>query len=104
MKSPHYVAVTPTIIDQISQIVGSNQVSTAESERLRRSHDVSAHHPHLSDVIIWPHTALQTAQVLRLANEYTLPATPWGAGASVEGNPIPVYGGILLSFKGDIAI
>jgi D-lactate dehydrogenase (cytochrome) len=32
-----------------------------------------------------------------LAHEQRVPVTPWGVGTSLEGNPIPVHGGILLS-------
>jgi D-lactate dehydrogenase (cytochrome) len=72
-------------------------LSTSEGERGLRSHDVSNHAPHLSEVVVWPETGIQIAEVLKLANEQRIPVTPWGAGTSVEGNPIPLFGGILLS-------
>ncbi len=57
-----------------------------------------SHHPaHLSEVIVWPTSARQVADVLRIANEHRLPVTAWGAGSSLEGNPIPLFGGITLS-------
>lgn len=92
-----YQPVTATVIDHLAAIVGGNNLSTAEAERSLRSHDVSNHAPHLSEVVVWPQTAAQTAAVLQLANEARIPVTPWGAGTSVEGNPIPLLGGILLS-------
>ncbi|MDP7545020.1 MAG: FAD-binding protein, partial [Anaerolineales bacterium] len=33
------------------------------------------------------------------ANQHRIPVTPWGAGTSLEGNPIPVQGGIVLNLS-----
>ena len=41
----------------------------------------------------------QTADVLKLANENHIAVTPWGVGTSLEGNSIPLFGGILMSFE-----
>ncbi|MBK9050902.1 MAG: FAD-binding oxidoreductase [Chloroflexi bacterium] len=35
--------------------------------------------------------------ILQLANAHCVPVTPWGVGTSLEGNPVPLYGGISLS-------
>jgi D-lactate dehydrogenase (cytochrome) len=84
-------------VQQLRAIVGDDQVSTAVAERKLRAQDMSRHEERLGDVVVWPRDAAQVADVLRLANEERLPLTPWGAGSSLEGNPIPTYGGILLS-------
>ncbi len=34
-----------------------------------------------------------------MANERMVPVTPWGAGTSLEGNPLAVEGGIVLDFE-----
>ena len=104
MNLTTYQPVTPAIVDRLAAIVGDNNLSTAEAERSLRSHDVSNHAPHLSEIVVWPQTAPQTAAVLQLANEQSIPVTPWGAGTSVEGNPIPLLGGILLSTERMAAI
>ncbi len=41
----------------------------------------------------------QVSRALAYANEKHIPVTAWGAGSSLEGNPIPVCGGILVSFE-----
>jgi D-lactate dehydrogenase (cytochrome) len=41
----------------------------------------------------------QTADVLKLANDNHIAVTPWGVGTGLEGNSIPLYGGILMSFE-----
>jgi D-lactate dehydrogenase (cytochrome) len=46
--------------------------------------------------VVWPGTVEEIAAILVYANGRALPVTTWGAGTSLEGNPIPVHGGIVL--------
>jgi D-lactate dehydrogenase (cytochrome) len=84
-------------IDELRALVGAEQVSEALAQRELHSHDQSAHTPHLPDVVVWPQSAQQVADVLRWANTRRVPVTAWGVGTSLEGNCIPYHGGILLS-------
>lgn len=92
-------SVTDTVLQRLVTAVGRENVSTAEVERQLHSADMSHHTPHLSEVVVWPTTAQQVSDVVRIANEARIPATPWGAGSSLEGNPIPLFSGISLSFE-----
>ncbi len=94
-----FKAVDLAILQGLTGLVGEEGWSTAVSERELRSRDMSGHLPHLSEVVVWPKTAEQVAAVLQLANDHHIPVTPWGVGSSLEGNPIPLFGGILLSFE-----
>ncbi len=94
-----YHPVTEAIIDQLAAVVGPDNLSTAEAERQLRAKDMSHHAAHLSEVVVWPETSEQVADVLRIAHEARIPVTPWGVGSSLEGNPIPLHGGILLTFE-----
>jgi D-lactate dehydrogenase (cytochrome) len=94
-----YTPITPDHIAALTAIVGETNTSTAQAELDLRAHDESNHAPHPAEVIVWPHTAQEVADVLKFANENHLPVTPWGVGTSLEGNPIPVHGGILLSLE-----
>ena len=85
------------IVQQLKAICGGAHVSAAEADRAHYAVDQSGHAPHMADVVVWPQSAAQVASVLRLANERRIAVTPWGAGTSLEGNPIPVHGGILLN-------
>jgi D-lactate dehydrogenase (cytochrome) len=91
--------LSSVLIDQLTAIVGAENLSTAQAELELRSRDQSAHPAHLPDVVVWPTTAQQVADVLRAANEAHTPVTAWGVGTSLEGNPVPVHGGILLSLE-----
>lgn len=94
-----YQPVTAALVEQLSAIVGADHVSTAQAERDLHARDQSHHPPRPSEVVIWPREADQVAAVLALANQARVPVTPWGVGTSLEGNPIPLHGGILMSFE-----
>ncbi len=99
MPASHFSPVTPEIIDQLKAIAGAEAVSAAQADRDLHARDQSQHAPHLPEVVVWPSTAQQVADILRLANDCRLPVTPWGVGSGLEGNAIPVCGGILVSFE-----
>lgn len=92
-----YQTVDDTIVAALSDIVGAANVSTAQAELDLRARDMSQHGPHSAEVVVWPSAAQQVADVLSLANSNRIPVTAWGAGTSLEGNPIPLHGGILLA-------
>ncbi|MBZ0303735.1 MAG: FAD-binding oxidoreductase [Anaerolineae bacterium] len=96
---PAFAVVTSDIIAQLQSIAGVEQVSIAQADLALRARDQSHHAAHPGDVVVWPQTGQQVADILRLANACRIPVTPWGMGTSLEGNPIPLYGGILLSLE-----
>lgn len=91
--------VSAAVLGALTAVLGPDNLSTAEAERQLRAQDMSQHAPHLSEVVVWPRTSQQVADVLRIAHQNHIPVTPWGAGSSLEGNPIPLFGGILLSLE-----
>lgn len=94
---PNFSPVTPAVLAQLEAVVGRTNVSTAEADRQLHAQDMSRFAPQQAEVVVWPETAVQVAAVLSLANANHIPVTPWGAGSSLEGNPIPRFGGIVLS-------
>lgn len=91
--------ISEAVLAALTAVVTPNNISTAEAERRLHAQDMSQHAASLSDVVVWPTTAQQVADVLRIAHDNHIPLTPWGAGSSLEGNPIPLFGGILLSLQ-----
>ena len=85
-------------ISLLQQIVGEAHVSTTTAARSQHSRDQSSHEAHLPDVVVWPETTQQVSAITHYANEQRIPIVGWGAGSSLEGNPIPVYGGIVVDF------
>ena len=93
-----YSPVTPEIISYLAQLVGEENISTRQSDLDFHAQDQSAHEAHPPEVLLWVETVEQISRVLRYADEKRIPVTAWGAGTSLEGNPIALYGGILISF------
>jgi D-lactate dehydrogenase (cytochrome) len=94
-----YGKVTERELDLLREIVGPERMSTGESVLDLHGKDESFHHKRRPDVVVWPLSAEEISRILKLANRKRIPVTPWGAGTSVEGNPIPVEGGIVLSLQ-----
>lgn len=80
-------------------MVGPDRFSIGESVLNLHSKDQSRHSPSLPEAVIWPMNASEIAEILRYANEHLIPVTAWGSGSSLEGNPIPVEGGLVLDFS-----
>jgi D-lactate dehydrogenase (cytochrome) len=87
------------ILQALQAIVTPARVSATHADRALHARDQSSHSDHLPDLVVWPQTTAEVSALLRYANEARLPVTAWGAGSSLEGNPIPVYGGIVLNFQ-----
>jgi D-lactate dehydrogenase (cytochrome) len=73
-----------------------SRVSVGESVLDLHASDFSLHRPQRPDVVVHPLTTAEVAAVLALANERRVPVVPFGAGTNVEGQVIPVEGGISL--------
>jgi D-lactate dehydrogenase (cytochrome) len=94
-----YGKVTDRELESIREIVGSERMSTGESILDLHGKDESFHRRQRPEVVIWPVSAQEISQILKIANERRIPVTPWGAGTSLEGNPIPVEGGIVIDLQ-----
>ena len=91
--------VSESILTALTAVVTPSNLSTAKAERQLRAQDMSQHPARMSEVVVWPKTAQQVADILCIANERHVAVTAWGAGSSLEGNPIPLFGGISLSME-----
>jgi D-lactate dehydrogenase (cytochrome) len=74
-------------------------MSIGESVLDLHGKDESFHERRRPDVVVWPIRTEEISQILKMAHERRIPVTPWGAGTSLEGNPIPVKGGIVLDLQ-----
>ena len=94
-----YGKVTNKGLEFIRSIVGPERMSIGESILDLHSKDESFHQRRKPEVVVWPLSSAEISQILKMANEDRIPVTPWGAGTSLEGNPIPVEGGIVLDLQ-----
>ena len=80
----------------LSSLVASDRFSTGPSNRELHLRDISFHQGTLPAGIIWPVTTEEVSRILAWAYENDVPVTPWGAGTSTEGNPVPTRGGLVM--------
>ena len=88
-----------SLTDDLTALLSSEQVSTRPADLELASHDESACAPTLPDIVVWPQTTEDVRRVVRYAYEQALALTARGAGSSLEGNPIPVRGGIVADLS-----
>ena len=83
-------------LEFLQSVVGRQRFSTGESALDLHAHDESGHPNQRPSVVLWPTSTQEVSKIVTYANEHKIPVTPYAAGTSLEGNPIPVQGGIVL--------
>ncbi len=92
----HMEQFTQTQIDALSKRVAPDRFSTGQSNRELHIKDISPHRGKLPAGIIWPVTTEEVSSILAYTYAEGIPVTPWGAGTSTEGNPLPMHGGLVM--------
>lgn len=86
-------------LSELKAILDERRVSSGESVLNLHSHDESFHASCLPDVVVWPQATDEVSRLIVWAGQNKIPVTAWGAGTSLEGNPIPVHGGMVIDFS-----
>ncbi|MEM0374703.1 MAG: FAD-binding oxidoreductase [Nitrososphaerota archaeon] len=92
-----YSKVTQGDLGWLRSRLGPEDVSTEEYDLVTNSLDAFPGEPHLPEVVVWPESGEEVADVLRYANERRIPVYVRGAGTGLAGACVPVYGGILMN-------
>jgi len=99
---------TEMIRSELAEVVGSDHVSTDETDRLVYATDWfwlpqmwldRGEVPRKPDFIVRPNSAEEVSSILQIANAYRIPVIPWGGGSGSQGGALSVYGGIILDTK-----
>jgi len=89
-------SLTTEQITALSGMVDADRFSTGQSSRELHIHDISPHRGVLPAAIVWPISTEEISEILRYTYSHNIPVTPWGAGTSTEGNPVPTRGGLVM--------
>jgi glycolate oxidase len=87
--------MAPRIIKILQEIVGSDNVSTAQADRICYSYDATQQ-KFLPEVVVYPGDVREISLILKMANAEKIPVFPRGAGSGFTGGSLPVKGGIVL--------
>lgn len=86
-----------TLFDALIALLGE-RFSTNLSVRETHSKDESYHVPVMPDAVVIVRSTQEVSSVVKLCAKYQCPIIPFGAGTSLEGQVIPVNGGISMDF------
>lgn len=87
------------VLIKLKNELGAEKISTNETELFRHSHDESAHQAVTPDIVCFPESREDVEGVLKIAQEFQTPVTPFGVGSGLEGQAIPVKKGISINLE-----
>lgn len=82
----------------VEQLLGE-RFSINSSIREAHGKDESYHTPISPDAVVIVHTTEEVSNIVKLCAKYKCPIIPFGAGTSLEGQVIPIVGGISMDFS-----
>ncbi|WP_040681220.1 FAD-binding oxidoreductase [Paenisporosarcina sp. TG20] len=86
-------------LEELRKALSPERVSINEGILDQHSKDESYHKPFLPDAVIFPVSAEEVSNVMKVAEKYKIPLIPFGLGTSLEGHVIPYSGGISVDFS-----
>lgn len=92
----YFNKITSRDVEFFEKFLGSGNVSTSEEELIANSVDAYPDGFYKPEIVLWPESSEQVAEILRYAYERRIPVYPRGGGTGLTG-VVPVYGGIVLS-------
>lgn len=102
-------SITMDLVNKLAGIAGQDNVLTSVKDReeyafdafpLSKAKEIGyGDKLRLPDVIARPASASEVQQVVRLANQASVPIVPYGAGTGVMGAATPLHGGVVLDLK-----
>ncbi|MCC7084141.1 MAG: FAD-binding protein [Pirellulales bacterium] len=89
-------ATLPNLVDELRGVVGFDGVLAAHADLVVYECDGFVIEKNCPDVVVFPRTSQQVADIVRLANKHGVPFVPRGAGTSLAGGCLPVGGGVMI--------
>jgi glycolate oxidase subunit GlcD len=91
--------MNPEIVNKLRRILDSERVVEDETELLVYECDGLPLFKKRPDVVAFPKTTEEVAQIVCVANEYRVPFLPRGAGTGLSGGALAVEGGIVIEMQ-----
>src|SRR5262245_6037752 len=102
------VPVPDSILRDLESVVGSDRLSTRETDRLIYSVDGfwlpqmwldRGRRTPTAGAIVFPESLDEIAAILQIADRARIPVVPWGGGSGTQGGALPTHGGIIVDLK-----
>lgn len=98
MSTPTSARGLDAAIADLKQLLGGRANDSA-AVRDHHSHGESYHTPAAPDVVCFPHTTAEVAEILKISARLKIPVVPFGAGTSLEGHVNAIRGGISIDLR-----
>ncbi|MFC4001849.1 FAD-binding oxidoreductase [Prauserella oleivorans] len=97
-------ALTDPVVDELCQVVGSDQVLTDKPARFNRARVPAPFPVHrwserVPDVVVLPGSTEEVAEIVRIANAHRIPVVPRDGGTGLTDGAVPLRGGIVVDVK-----
>jgi glycolate oxidase len=89
-------ATKPELVEDFRRLLGNDGVLAVHSDLVVYECDGFVIEKNCPDVVVFPRTTEQVAQIVRLCNRDDVPFLPRGAGTSLAGGCLPVGGGVMI--------
>jgi D-lactate dehydrogenase (cytochrome) len=86
-----------TIVERLVQMVGA-RATVARGVLDEHGRSEAYHDSRPPDVVVFPETTREVAEIVKLCAALGVPMVPFGAGTSLEGNAAAVAGGLCFDF------
>jgi glycolate oxidase len=95
----YYNKIEKKDLEYFRSVIGNNYVSVNEELLNEYAFDYTGEFYFKPEVILWPGNTNEVSCILSYCNENMIPITPRGAGTSLSGGALAVYGGVSLDMK-----
>jgi len=85
-------------VQSVERLFG-NRATMALAALSQHGHSEVHYEDALPQLVVYAHNTEEVSELLKLANQFEVPVTPYGAGTSVEGNALPVHGGVCVDLS-----
>jgi len=91
-------SVRAAAVAELKRLLGARANDSA-SVREHHSRGESYHAPAAPDIVCFPHTTGEVADIVKTSARHQVPVVAFGAGTSLEGHVHAVYGGITIDLR-----
>jgi D-lactate dehydrogenase (cytochrome) len=81
------------------QLKFGDRVNTGAAMLEQHGKDESAHPYALPDAVVFPGTTAEVAEIVKLCGRHDVPVIAFGAGTSLEGHVLAIYGGVSIDLS-----
>jgi glycolate dehydrogenase FAD-linked subunit len=92
------MAINPDCLEQLKRIVGTPHFSDHREDLVCYGYDATAA-SHVPDAVVFPASAQQVSQIMKVAAAFRTPVIPRGGGSGMTGGALAVNGGIVVVFS-----